>query len=374
MPGPFTITTATNTLHLDNKGQTQAVFTVSNDSGRALRGRGHVTPQDPATEAWFALDGAAVRDFAVAGTQQYMVLVTVPPTTPPGTYSFRLDLADEINPDENFTAGPPVSFAVLPPPPPPPPAPKIPSWVWIAAGVVALLVVVGIIAFLVWPRSTGFAGSWVLNFGTMQLTDNGNRVSGTFQDGMDGTTGTLTGDATNGAFTGTWTGNGSGTLTMTLGAGGNTITGRRNSLNQWCGARANVPFPAGCNFAGDWITTDGINQFPATFARTGITVTGVFTYAVSATGAITGAVSYNGTGATQLDGTYTLGAFTSQFRWYLLGYNALQFQGSYGPGSGPWCGWHPGGSMPSPCLRATASDSLAQPFLGPGQPVATPTP
>jgi hypothetical protein len=374
MPGPFTITTTTNTLHLDTKGQAQAVFTVSNDSQRALRGRGRIAPQDPAQDAWFTVDGAAVRDFPVAGTQQYTVLVAVPPATPPATYSFRFDEVGEFNPDEEFTLGPTVSFTVLPPPPPQP-APKIPMWAWIAAAVVALLIVVGIIAFLLWPRSTGFAGTWVLNFGTMQLTDNGDRVSGTFQDGLDGTNGTLMGNVTNGAFNGTWTGNGSGILTMTLGAGGNTITGRRNSLNQWCGARANTPFPAGCNYAGDWTTSDGIFQFPTQIARTGITVTGVFTYNPTATGTLTGTVSYNGTGTTQLDGTYTVGTFTSQFRWYLLSYNALQFQGSYGPGSGPWCGWRQGGSAPSPCLRSTASSSIAPPnFLGPGAAVATPTP
>ncbi len=47
MPNLFTVTTATNTLHLDRKRRGEAAFTVTNDSGRPLRGRALLQAEDP---------------------------------------------------------------------------------------------------------------------------------------------------------------------------------------------------------------------------------------------------------------------------------------------------------------------------------------
>jgi hypothetical protein len=144
MANPFNITAAANSLRLDSKLQAQTSFTVYNNSGRIMRGRARISPQDPATEKWLTLAGEAEKDFPIAGTQQYNVQIAVPAGSPPGSYSFRLDMVGTENPDEEFSQGPTVTFEV----PAPAPAKKpFPIWIPIVA-VVALLVVGGVIAFL----------------------------------------------------------------------------------------------------------------------------------------------------------------------------------------------------------------------------------
>jgi hypothetical protein len=144
MANPFNITAAANSLRLDSKLQAQTSFTVYNNSGRIMRGRARIAPQDPATEKWLTLAGEAEKDFPIAGTQQYNVQIAVPAGSPPGSYPFRLDVVGTENPDEEFSQGPTVTFEV----PAAPPAKKpFPIWIPIVA-VVALLVVGGVIAFL----------------------------------------------------------------------------------------------------------------------------------------------------------------------------------------------------------------------------------
>jgi hypothetical protein len=374
MPGPFDITAATNTIRLNAQWRGEAAFTVFNNSGRALRGRALVVPASPAIAPWLTLDGTSERDFAVAATEQFTVQIAAPPDAAPGVYTFRLDALDVALPDEGLTTGPSVNFEVPVPPPPPPPPPKIPWWIWLVIGGVVLLVIIGIVAFLLLrqPDSARFDGQWATNFGTMTLTHNGNNLQGTFHNGFDNSDGSLTGSVSGNVFNGSWLGNGSGALQMTLAGDGNTLDGRRNGLNKWCGARAGVPFQPGCSFAGDWMTQTGPgNQFPLSLVRVGITVTGAYTFP-SGTGTVAGTITYNGTGDAQLDGTWNQPPYgTGSFRHFLLSWDALQFQGN-SQGSLPWCGWRPGGSPPGTCLRSSPAlrpEAPGQP--GPGQP---PTP
>jgi hypothetical protein len=146
MSNSFTITTPTNSILLDLNRRSQATFTVSNISGRATRGRARLVPQSTISAPWLALGGAPERDFPIASTLQYSVAVTVPPTAPPGSYIFRLDMVGVENPDEDLSQGPGVTFevSVLP-------VSKFPWWIIIAAGV-TLLVVIGIITALVLNR------------------------------------------------------------------------------------------------------------------------------------------------------------------------------------------------------------------------------
>ena len=146
MPNPFAITVATNTVSLDSKRQGQTTFTVSNTTGRAIRGRAHVVAQPATAEPWVKLLGEAERDFASTGSQQYVVQIAVPPSAPAGDYTFRLDMVDVANPDENFGEGPTVRFVVATPAPVKKPFP----W-WIVA-VVGGLVLVGVIIWLIVPH------------------------------------------------------------------------------------------------------------------------------------------------------------------------------------------------------------------------------
>jgi hypothetical protein len=110
----FGITAATNTLVLDGQQRAQTAFTVSNLSGRPLRGRARLVAQQPDAQSWLTLDGEAERDFGIGETQQYAVRLAAPPKAAAGQYTFRLDEANVANPDDDYTQGPVVTFQVAP--------------------------------------------------------------------------------------------------------------------------------------------------------------------------------------------------------------------------------------------------------------------
>jgi len=143
----FTVTTAAQNVNLDAAGTAKASFTVTNTSPQALRGRLLTRPRDAAKPEWFTVVGEAVRDFAPNGAQQVVVELQVPPGTPPGSYSFRLDAVSEDDPDEDFTEGPSVAFDVVAPPPPE--KKKFPWWILAIVGAVLLLVIIGVVIWLV---------------------------------------------------------------------------------------------------------------------------------------------------------------------------------------------------------------------------------
>jgi hypothetical protein len=149
MPSPFDITTATNTVTLDNKREGVAVFTVRNATRRRLRATARLTTTPPEGAQWLSLhppesgDAAAPyqRDFPIDSTQQLQVKIAVPATAAPGSYTLKLTLADEVNPDENFTTSPDVLFTVREVPKP---EPK-PFPVWIIPVIVIAVLVIGAI-------------------------------------------------------------------------------------------------------------------------------------------------------------------------------------------------------------------------------------
>jgi hypothetical protein len=146
MPSLFTITSVSNSVILDAARQGQATFTVSNTSGKHVRGRARLTPQNPETAAWLSIVGIAERDFPIDTTQQFTVKVKVPSQAPAGSYIFRLDVVGVDNPDEDYTQGPGMTFEVpkfLPK--------KFPWWILavvggvvvIAAAVIVVLSIIG---------------------------------------------------------------------------------------------------------------------------------------------------------------------------------------------------------------------------------------
>lgn len=150
MPSPFDITSVSNMVNLDNKREGVATFTVHNNTRRRLRAAAVLKAQPSTAEKWLTLlppeEGSAlggnVRDFPIDSTQQYQVKIAVPMDAPSGSVTFKLVVADEVNPDDNFTESPEIMFTVreitnVPPPPPPP-------WL-IPAIIIAVLVVVVII-------------------------------------------------------------------------------------------------------------------------------------------------------------------------------------------------------------------------------------
>jgi hypothetical protein len=143
----FTVTAAGQKVKLDGTGAAQAQYTVTNSSADEVSGRLLATPQDPAKPDWFSIVGEATRDFAPGAAEQALVQITVPPGSPPATYSVRLDAVAEANPDEDFTEGPSVSFDVTLPKPPEPWWKKW-WWVFLIVGIV-VLIGIGVAVWLV---------------------------------------------------------------------------------------------------------------------------------------------------------------------------------------------------------------------------------
>jgi hypothetical protein len=255
----FDITAGSDAVRLDTKGQGDAAFTISNVSGRRVRGRAKVVPKDPSTAGWLSLAGDAERDFPAGGTHLFTAKVAVPPEGRPGTYPFRLDVISVDNPDEETTQGPTVAFTVAEAPPP---APKSHTTSLILA-VILVLVVGGAAIWLVRPRpgpppppvvaAASFAGDWSTDLARLALKQDGEKVSGEYRmygsDApvrVEGTvhdrtlTGSL-GDASKTRFS------------VTLDAGNDTFHGTRDAKKAWCGQRSSAsPLPPDCGFTGVW--------------------------------------------------------------------------------------------------------------------------
>ena len=137
----FTITAASETAKPDAKGHAEIPLTVTNISGRSLRGRAKVVPQDPAQSGWFKIAGNAERDFAASGTQQFTVQVDVPPDAKPRKCAFRLDAVSTELPDEEYTQGPSINVPLAGGAPAA--KPKMPLWLIPLLAVVLLLVLGG---------------------------------------------------------------------------------------------------------------------------------------------------------------------------------------------------------------------------------------
>ena len=123
MATAFVITTATNTVLLGPERTGTAVFTVTNQTGHAVRARASLVPIAPTQAGWLTLAGLTERDYPIGGTEQLSVSVAVPPEATEGLYPFRVDVVSVLLPDEDWAQGPVVAFQV-PAPPEQKPIPK----------------------------------------------------------------------------------------------------------------------------------------------------------------------------------------------------------------------------------------------------------
>jgi hypothetical protein len=134
-------------LGSDRRGE--VAFSVSNVSGRALRGRSRLVFDPGGGEAavdlsgWLTVVPPEERDFDIAETEQYRVQIAPPENAPAESYSFQLDMMDVENPEEHYSPGPTVTFRV----PEMEEAPRKFPW-WIVAVVAGVLVVSGVVVFL----------------------------------------------------------------------------------------------------------------------------------------------------------------------------------------------------------------------------------
>jgi PASTA domain len=136
----FDITATPMTIALDSRGQGETVYTVTNVTGRRVRGRAGLDEKDPAVvNKWARIDGVLDRDFDINGVQQYTVKLTVPPGSAEGKYTVRIFASLTDRPDEG-DFGPSAGFTVMKTEPKP--NGGIKWWIPVLA-VVVLLVVVG---------------------------------------------------------------------------------------------------------------------------------------------------------------------------------------------------------------------------------------
>jgi hypothetical protein len=137
MASLFAITAASNTVLLGQNRAAETTFTVANTSGRAVRGRAKLGPDDLVQKTWLQLAGDVEREFPIAGAQQYVVKINVPPDAPAGNYNLRLDMVGTENPDADYTEGPSVAFQV----PQGVVKRKFPWWIVAAVAVILILAV-----------------------------------------------------------------------------------------------------------------------------------------------------------------------------------------------------------------------------------------
>jgi beta-lactam-binding protein with PASTA domain len=124
----FTITpSTTETIKADANGYAEVIYTVTNTSARAVRGIAKLKPLGQTKQEWLKIKGETERDFAPAGTQQFIMAFDGPvlpptaaeapkpegaapataaaPAATPTKFTFRLDIALATNMEEDFTEG-----------------------------------------------------------------------------------------------------------------------------------------------------------------------------------------------------------------------------------------------------------------------------
>lgn len=148
---PTSLTTVESGEGAQRFRQGKLQLTVRNVADRTQTARISVEPSD-GDVAWFAIEGAAPtalqfveKDFDAGVTQTVAVTVKVPPDAAPKTYSFRVKVTAEADPDNDFTEGPAVSL-VVPPLTVKPPARPFPWWA-VAIAVLFVVIVIGAAVF-----------------------------------------------------------------------------------------------------------------------------------------------------------------------------------------------------------------------------------
>jgi len=121
MPSPFDITIPSNLIALSHREGT-AAFTVRLIAKRNVRATAKIvtTPPDSPAAAWLTLVSPQqapdtdpyFREFNLNETKQYQVKIAPPGNAKPGLYSFKLVIAEQINPDENFSESTVVTFTL----------------------------------------------------------------------------------------------------------------------------------------------------------------------------------------------------------------------------------------------------------------------
>ena len=152
MASPFEFAAGTpNTVELDSNRKGTVSFTVTNVANRRINAITSIRAPEPQAREWITVQpsendtDSGYRGFGVESTQTFDVVIDAA-SADPGSYTFRLVVADEFDPDENFTESPQIQFTV-PDTEQPDEDTSQPPWPLIIGGVVLVIAVIGVIAF-----------------------------------------------------------------------------------------------------------------------------------------------------------------------------------------------------------------------------------
>lgn len=142
-------------VKLDSQGKATVQYSVKNVSQRALDGRAvlislpQLRPADGVVEkGWVKVDGNTDRHFAVNSEEAFTVKIAVPPKSPAGTYTFRLDTV-WVDQTDQGDAGRALAFTVSPPS-----ADVHSKWPLILIVAAAVLIVGGVTVWLLTRKPT----------------------------------------------------------------------------------------------------------------------------------------------------------------------------------------------------------------------------
>lgn len=196
-------------------------------------------------------------------------------------------------------------------------------------------------------------GTWYHNYGTLSITQIGDRISGSYKNLLTGSsnrfTGTIEGNNVRGLSGGkafAWTVNGDGT----------TFNGTNTDGTQWCGAKENTAFTEGCSFSGTWrsaspgLTEDKRENCEIKLTRANDDIKGTY-----CNGQLEGKIEYrNGLAVFAGQFKNQFGTSAGNFAFVSSNLESKQFGGNASSLNGQtvfeWCGWRGGRGKPEPCM------------------------
>lgn len=165
----FDIGIAQDAVAVKQGEETSLTFTVTNVSGRDLRVLVKLVPENDEHMAWLGIEGEGRREVENARSDSIVVKIKPPQEAPPGAGTFRLVVANEENPDEDFAEAV-AQFTVEPGPTPDTPEPRPRRW-WIIATAAGAVVAVAVIASLLWPKAGMYLEAGMYAITDVMVTD-----------------------------------------------------------------------------------------------------------------------------------------------------------------------------------------------------------
>jgi hypothetical protein len=163
----ITLPSGLTSVKLDSQGRGTVQYTMKNVSARPIDGRAVLIslpqtkpPSGPVEKGWVKIDGKTDRHFDVDKEETFSVKIAVPPKSPAGTYTFRLDGVWVQQTDQGDPGGA-LAFTVADTPPIKP----FPLWIIPVIAIVLIAIGIG-----VWLAVRG-GGTKVPDLAGQTLTD-----------------------------------------------------------------------------------------------------------------------------------------------------------------------------------------------------------